>query len=193
MLLIENIGQLREYATSLFYEVPMFVYEMLLCIFCIGLIILVVWKGKKIFHLLSWLLLVEYSLLLYSSTFFFRETQGERLFRFELLWSYSAPSMIPENIMNVVVFIPIGLLLGIVLQSSWFKAHESQKKQNRIRNVWLISIGIGLLMSLSIEALQFTFKRGSCDVDDIINNTLGAMIGATFWLVARVLWLKRMR
>lgn len=69
-----------------------------------------------------------------------------------------------ENIGNVVLFIP----LGVALQSIGVK---DVKKA-------------GLLASLLIEILQFTFALGTFECDDLIHNTLGAVIGA--WCVGKI-------
>lgn len=171
-----GIAEIKEmlwlYILTLYHDIPSYVYEGLLSVFCIGAVVLVLWKGRKSARLVSRLLLVEYTFLIYCSTFFFRETQPFRLYKLDLFWHFNAPYLIPEIIMNIVVFVPLGFLIA------------SQ------RCGWLVTIVTGFLMSVSIEMLQFAFKCGSCDVDDIINNTLGAMIGATLWLVAKGLWLK---
>jgi glycopeptide antibiotics resistance protein len=47
------------------------------------------------------------------------------------------------------------------------------------------------LLSLSIEALQFLTGLGNADIDDILLNTLGALIGAFFsgWIRKQKFWL----
>ena len=66
-----------------------------------------------------------------------------------------------ENIMNVVVFIPVGILLGIAFkQMTWWKA-----------------LLIGCSISVTVEALQFWFMKGFSEVDDVMHNTLGTLIG----------------
>jgi len=64
--------------------------------------------------------------------------------------------------MNVVAFMPLGFCLPIV----------SEKHKNFIR-VFIISV----LLSLGIETLQLYFKVGSFDVDDILMNVSGALLG----------------
>lgn len=77
--------------------------------------------------------------------------------------------LLAENIMNVVVFIPVGLLLGIAFkQMTWWKA-----------------ILIGCSISVSIEALQFFFMRGFSEVDDVIHNSMGCLIGYGEYAVTR--------
>ena len=59
------------------------------------------------------------------------------------------------------MFVPVGALLGLIL--------------NRYRLVQTMLICIGL--SLGIELLQLSLKRGLCETDDIIHNTLGCLLG----------------
>ena len=69
-----------------------------------------------------------------------------------------------ENIGNVVLFIPLGVAL----------------KCGGVKDVKKA----GLLASLLIEVLQFTFALGTFECDDLIHNTLGAVIGA--WCVGKI-------
>jgi glycopeptide antibiotics resistance protein len=63
--------------------------------------------------------------------------------------------------MNVMVFIPVGLLLGIAFkQVTWWKA-----------------LLIGSSISISIESLQFWFMKGFSEVDDVMHNTVGCIMG----------------
>lgn len=65
--------------------------------------------------------------------------------------------------MNVVTFIPIGLLLGSFKGMKW----------------WHVLL-IGLCLSMLIELLQLVLKRGLTEVDDVVHNVLGCMIG--YWV-----------
>ena len=69
-----------------------------------------------------------------------------------------------ENIGNVVLFIPLGVAL----------------KCSGVRDVKKT----GFLVSLLIEVLQFTFALGTFECDDLIHNTIGAVIGA--WCVGKI-------
>lgn len=66
-----------------------------------------------------------------------------------------------EIILNAVIFIPLGIYAGIL-----FNRWTSGKK-----------LFFFFLTSLMFEVLQFIFRIGAFDVTDIINNTLGGMIG----------------
>ena len=70
-------------------------------------------------------------------------------------------------VLKILLFVPLGLLLPIVKEF-----FDSFKKL-------FLS---GFLFSLSIEVTQILTKRGWFDVDDVINNTLGAVIGFILYL-----------
>ena len=71
--------------------------------------------------------------------------------------------------MNVVVFIPVGLLLGSAFkQMTWWKA-----------------LLIGCSISVTIESLQFFFLRGFSEVDDVIHNMVGCLIGFGVYAIGR--------
>ena len=69
-----------------------------------------------------------------------------------------------ENIGNIALFIPLGVTL------KWSGVRDVKKA--------------GLLASLLIEVLQFTFALGTFECDDLIHNTLGAVIGA--WCAGKI-------
>lgn len=66
-----------------------------------------------------------------------------------------------EIIMNVVIFMPLGIYSGILFRK------------------WTIGKKIFLffLISFICEAFQFILGIGASDITDIINNTLGGIIG----------------
>ena len=140
-------------------------------VFFLAAVIFVVWKGFKTGIRFSMvLLLVEYIFLLFCSTVIFRLYNESYGHDFHPFWSYSRPDLLVENIMNVVVFIPVGLLLGIAFkQTTWWKA---------------LLLGCGI--SITIEALQFWFMKGFSEVDDVMHNTLGCMIGYGMYKLLQV-------
>ena len=75
---------------------------------------------------------------------------------------FSEPSILTsENILNVVIFVPLGIYAGTLFER------------------WIFSkkLLFFFLLSLSVEALQYILRVGAFDVTDIINNTLGGLIG----------------
>jgi vanZ family protein len=49
---------------------------------------------------------------------------------------------------------------------------------------------MGMLFSLSVEIIQFIVNVGSFDIDDIILNTLGCIMGYIMFLLADAVILK---
>lgn len=66
-----------------------------------------------------------------------------------------------ENILNVLIFVPLGIYVAIL-----FKGWTFRKK-----------LLLLFLISLLIEGLQFILRIGAFDVTDVITNTLGGVIG----------------
>lgn len=170
----------ERYWNSLFTDIPDYIFQMLLSLFCLGTVVFFIWKGiRKGGILTARLLLIELMTVIYCSTVLFRKVGDVRGYDLHPFWSYGAiedgkVELLAENIMNVVVFVPIGILLGIGFAKwPWWKA-----------------IGAGCLFSMSIEAMQFVFKRGFCEVDDVMHNTLGCVMGFGIYKLFQVSWSK---
>lgn len=161
------IGSLADYITTVNKDMPILVYEGLLLVLSLGVVVFISWKGvRKGFVLTARLLLVELATFIFCSTVIFRNTGASCRYDFRPFWSYTAiqegrEELLVENIMNMVVFVPIGMLLGMGFAKwSWWKV-----------------IGVGCLLSMFIEAMQLVTKRGLAETDDLIHNTLGCILG----------------
>lgn len=153
--------ELREYLNLLKDLNPSYIYDWFLAIFCIGVVILLICKRKKAGRYIAILILSEYTFLLYCTTVIFRVVRDSNRYALKPFWSYNKPDLFLENIMNIVAFVPIGLLLGVIFrQIKWW-------------NVMLI----GGCISISIEILQLITKRGFSEIDDVIHNELGCVVG----------------
>ena len=169
------------YWNSLWNDIPVWVYEAGLLILLAGLVIFSLTYGirKGIRYGLGFLL-IEYVLLIYCSTVFFRKT-GKLQYDFMPFWSYRDyfngvdRSLLAENIMNIVVFVPVGLLAGATFRSmSWKKV-----------------LVIGICLSVGIETLQFVFRQGFSEFDDVMHNTLGCLIGYGIMTILRIIFITR--
>ena len=76
-------------------------------------------------------------------------------------------SMLISVLENILMFVPIGFTLSVI-----FKKH-------RVIIPLLISFG----MSLCIEVFQLLLHSGTFEFDDLLNNTLGAIIGIILCLL----------
>lgn len=167
--------EFKAYILMLINSIPQGVYEGMLSILCIGVVVFLAWKGKNAGRYIARLALLEYIFLIYCSTVICRVVKVSRKYNFTPFWSYEKPELFAENVMNVVVFMPIGLLSGFMFNGSWLK----------VKSTWLIVLMTGLILSVSIEALQYFFNRGFAETDDVIHNTLGCMIGYGIYAIGR--------
>lgn len=71
---------------------------------------------------------------------------------------------------NVVMFIPLGLFLPLIFF--------------RLRKLWKTLLSVALIIS-AVEIAQLFTLVGSCDVDDLILNLLGAAAGYGFYKLIR--------
>lgn len=182
--------QIWEYVVSLYKDIPLGVYVGLAAVLCVGGVLMMVkYGGRQGVRMAAGLLLVEYVFVLYSSTVLFRATSvqfsGYDLHPF---WSYRAirngeNQLLVENIMNAVVFVPVGVLLGFMVNGSRFM----------VRHGWLIALIVGIGISVSIEAMQFFLKRGFSEVDDVMHNTAGCLIGYMLVVIIKQIWLLQKR
>lgn len=159
-----------EYIIRLYQNVPAIVYVGLAIVFLIGAVLMFVLYGRNQGLRYSCrILCVDYLALLFCSTVFFRKYSDRRGHDFQPFWSYDQNDLLYENIMNVVAFVPVGILFGCTFRSmTWWK-------------VMLIGGGVSVL----IETIQFYFKRGFSEVDDVMHNTAGCLIGYGVYSLVR--------
>ena len=81
------------------------------------------------------------------------------------------PELYRTMLMNVFLFLPVGLSLPFVLGKWKFPVFTT--------------VVAACLFSAGIEYLQYRCCLGRCEVDDVIMNTLGAGIGCLAWYLSR--------
>ena len=166
---------IAEYFEWYILYIPASVYGWGLGAFLAVLLLMMLWKGVvQGVRYASAFLLVEYIALLMYFTVFIRPENGVQELLLIPFWSYAAIAdgtrvLIQEHIMNVAVFIPIGILLAIVLKGvKWWK---------------VMLAGTGL--SLIVEIMQYCLMRGYGEIDDVIHNTIGCLIGLGLVLLCK--------
>jgi len=176
------INKLEHFITVVFRDFPTSFLVGFLVLFGVGSVLFLAFFGwKRGAKLSAGLLLVEYMVLLLALAVLTRKVHPAGAFDFSPFWSYrevlrsGKDALLTQNIANVLAFVPIGLLLGCAFgRMKWWKA---------------LAIGGGF--SLLIEVLQFVFKRGFAEFDDVFHNVLGCAIGfgvyvLSAWLVMRI-------
>ena len=76
-------------------------------------------------------------------------------------------------LMNVFLFVPVGLTLPWVLPEKWRPGRRC-----------LTAVMAGLILSIGIEWLQYRCALGTAETDDVLCNTLGALLGVCHLLLA---------
>ncbi len=113
--------------------------------------------GKKV----NFALLAVYLVFIFYMTLMYRESGASKA-KLELFWSYrqffTSKSIRQEILNNVWLFIPLGAIIARL------------KKKAR----YLV---LPILLSVIIEVVQYMTGFGLAEFDDVISNTLGALIG----------------
>lgn len=171
------IKRFVNYVDGLYQGIPLYVYIVSVCLFLLGALFTYYMKGRRqgnkdIFLLIT----IEYIFLIFYVTVFRRPHFDTVKYSFIPFWSFGAIqngylNLFPVVVMNVVIFIPIGFFIGYVSRLKWSKV-----------------LLIGLCISVTIESLQFLLKRGFSELDDVIHNTLGCLIGVVMLAVIKRIW-----
>ena len=102
-------------------------------------------------------LVALYVLIILWITLFSRRPMESRIFR-GLFWEIEMGYW-NNIIQNILLFIPLGFLIG--------------GKRGIIA---------GVLLSIGIELTQYIFRLGYCELDDVLNNTIGTAIGSLLFM-----------
>lgn len=145
-------------------------------------------QTKKRFKSAGWLLFYLYIIML-SYFLFFSERYGrgyagadyrynlhlfQEIKRFILYWEQvGIESFIVNIVGNVLAFAPFGYLLPLL-----------QKKYRSFFKIMLLSF----LFSLAIETTQLVLKVGIFDVDDLLLNTLGGILGYVVFVISHAFY-----
>ncbi len=75
--------------------------------------------------------------------------------------------------LNILLFVPFGLMLPMLSE--------------RFRSLWLTTL-TGFIFSAGIETMQYITGRGLTEVDDVINNTAGALVGYILYVTVMLIY-----
>ena len=162
----------HQYIVNRIQDIPTNFLVGMVLLFLVGTVCFLALRGfKKGMRWSAMLLLAEYSFWIFYSTVLARPVMAVRKHLLIPFWNYQDLSgenylFLTQVILNIVLFIPVGFLLGCAFgRMKWWK-------------VLLIGGGFSVL----IETLQFILKRGYAELDDIFHNVLGCMIGYGFYV-----------
>ena len=131
------------------------------------------WRGRRLLFAGIGLLLALWAGAVLYSTLANRESGGPYpvflipLHSYRELLSGGKVEILRTNFMNVVLFFPGGLLLGLLLPRKW---------------PWWSRIVLGTVvlaaMSAGVEWVQYRWQLGRTEVDDVLHNSLGGLLGS---------------
>ena len=174
--MINDLRLVKKYMLQFDVGVPLYVILALLVIVTGVIIGLYLTKKDRFSFIRNALLSLLWGYLFFvlCTTLLFRECSETIRYYLFPFWSYDVLNykVIAQHILNVLMFVPIGFLLGAIM--------------NGTRRMKVIEMGC--LMSVMIEILQLLTRRGVCNIDDVIHNTIGCAIGyGTFRLCETIL------
>ena len=111
----------------------------------------------------KWVLVLAYIYFILTQTIIGRTAQAEPIFQ-GLFWEIEQGYW-SDIRLNILLFIPLGFLIG-----GWK------------------GFMFGFFLSCGIELTQYCARLGYCELDDVLNNTIGAAVGAvTSYLIRKII------
>ena len=83
-------------------------------------------------------------------------------------FQYNGEQVLRQLLINFVMLMPVGFLLPVVIKA---------------KHKYLITMALSLLLTIFIETMQLITKCGSFEIDDIINNFVGAVLGMLLYVL----------
>lgn len=124
-------------------------------------------KKIKVSQLISGEISFFFLVVVLASTVFTRTSNGVHTYELIPLWSWyeiiaGNTALLEEIVLNMILLLPAGMLLPFVFDK-------------KIK--WCKVFVVGFIFSAFIEVCQLVLCRGLFEWDDMIHNSLGAMVG----------------
>lgn len=145
-------------------------------ILIVTLIVLIVLHHRKKITFgqgLAAVFFVIYLYLMFGSTVFTRTSDAVAHVNTDFLWEYRKILVdhswhyVKEVLLNMLMLVPVGFMFPLV----------------RGKRGVVLAVFFGFVCSLSIEGLQWLFKCGLFEYDDLFNNTVGALLGYVLYRI----------
>lgn len=146
-------------------------YMMILTGWGIGYLLLAAARDRgrwlQLFNMFQIISFLGYLLFLLYGTLFGRQKFEEFQYELSFLWEYrlafqGSRIWFTQIWNNIIMFVPLGMFYGE--QRCW-------------KSGWCRALLAGCICSGMIEILQLVLKLGLFEFDDILNNSIGMMIG----------------
>ena len=170
-----DIGLITKYVMEYDAGIPKAVALGVSVITCGAVLLLSVLKpdNPALVRKVSWWMFLTYLLMVLCFTIIFREEKNVAQISMKPIWEYDSLNynQIAEAILNVLLFVPLGFLAGAAIR----------------RKRFLKTVGLCCGISVTIEILQLVLKKGVCNIDDVINNSAGCIVGCGLFLIIKLL------
>ena len=163
---------------TLFHEFPLTFFirvALTLAAFAAGIVFAVqlckkgrITRLKMVLSIILWL----YVLVVLYFTVIGRYSHEEYAVRLEVFYSYRDYILTGNKhelrgiIVNIIMFIPFAFLSAALFKD---------------KKPVIITLALGLVLTLLIEFLQLITHTGTFEIDDILNNLLGTIFGIILW------------
>lgn len=124
-------------------------------------------KKKEIWQMVSCQMLVFYVVMVLEIAFFSREPGSRDGIDLQLFSTWGKNAQAHAWVLeNVLMFLPFGVLVPVCVP--------------KLGTVPMTTLA-AFICSAGLEYAQFLTQRGHCQVDDVVMNVLGAIIGSLVW------------
>jgi len=160
---------------SRLHEIPIWVYAVIILVsLLLWTVLAFLFQKRPVWKRINTVIFALSVILIAFITFVIRQadTQSISLIpfsSFELAKKF--PDVYQEIMLNVILYLPVGMTMPFVLSG-------------RVRHPVMVTVVFAASLSLATEILQYLFMRGYSEIDDVIFNTIGAVLGVFSFLIA---------
>lgn len=143
--------------------------------------------GIHIWNSMVWFLLVVYLAVMFVTVFLSREPGSRQGIDMTLFGTWGdTPQAHAFVIENILLFVPFGILYPLAVSAT------DRKPDLRKKIGWeKFTVLWGFLISVGIETVQLMTERGYCQLDDVVMNTLGALVGYVVFATLKFIFKKK--
>ena len=121
-------------------------------------------------NVIVWFLFVVYMVVMFITVFLSREPGSRQGIDMTLFGTWGeTPQAHAFVIENILLFVPFGILYPVAVPGRWK----------------YFTVLTGMIISVGIETVQLITQRGYCQLDDVVMNTLGSLVGYVIFVIAR--------
>ncbi|MDD3253237.1 MAG: VanZ family protein [Lachnospiraceae bacterium] len=132
----------------------------------------IVEKRSTKWQMFKWPLLVFYLVMVLQIAFFSREPGSRDSIDLQLLGTWGTTAQAHAWVIeNVLMFVPFGVLVPVCV-----------KYARKLP----MTVLLALVCSAGLEYAQFLTQRGHCQLDDVVMNVVGGIIGWILWRGGRI-------